>query len=39
LWRARYARDPSVTRLRIDVAAVAFSERGAHVYYCPGAFT
>jgi putative endonuclease len=39
LWRARYAKDPSVTRLRIDAAAVTFTEAGAVIDYCPGAFT
>jgi putative endonuclease len=39
LWRARYARDPSVTRLRIDAAAVHFTSAGVRIDYCPGAFT
>jgi putative endonuclease len=39
LWQRRYARDPSVSRLRIDAAAVAFDSRGgAVVTYCPAAF-
>jgi putative endonuclease len=39
LWRSRYAHDPTVNRLRIDVAAVCFGATGARVEYCPGAFT
>ncbi|HEX2732717.1 MAG TPA: YraN family protein [Polyangiaceae bacterium] len=39
LWRARYARDPSVTRLRFDVASVIFSDAGTRVDYAVAAFT
>ena len=39
LWQRRYARDPSVSRLRIDAAAVTFDAQGrALVNYCPAAF-
>lgn len=39
LWRQRYARDPSVSRLRIDAATVVFTADGrALVDYCPAAF-
>jgi putative endonuclease len=38
LWRKRYRRDPSVTRLRIDAAAVLFDESGMTITYCKGAF-
>lgn len=39
LWRARYAKDSSVARMRIDVAAVTFTANGPQISYCPGAFT
>ncbi len=39
LWRTRYARDPSVSRLRIDVAAVHFRPQGVLIDYCPAAFS
>lgn len=39
LWRVRYAHDPSVQRLRFDVAAVMFTPAGPVVDYCPAAFT
>ncbi len=38
LWRARYANDPTVQRLRIDAAAVHFGPSGPVLEYCPGAF-
>lgn len=38
LWRARYARDSSVARLRLDAAAVYFTATGPVVDYCIGAF-
>lgn len=38
LWRARYARDTSVSRLRIDAAAVVLRGGQYEVTYCPGAF-
>lgn len=37
LWRARYARDPSVTRLRLDAAAVVLEDGRYAITYCPGA--
>jgi putative endonuclease len=37
LWRRRYARDPSVSRLRIDAAAVTFDAGETHITYCAGA--
>lgn len=39
LWRTRYAHDSSVSRLRIDVAAVRFVEDVAQVDYCVAAIT
>lgn len=39
LWRTRYARDASVARLRIDVAAVRFEAGVGHVDYCVAAIT
>lgn len=39
LWRARYARDPTVTRLRIDAAAVTCRDGKFTIDYCPGALT
>lgn len=39
LWRIRYAKDPSVSRLRIDAAAVVLRDGEYAVTYCPGAFT
>jgi putative endonuclease len=38
LWRSRYARDESVTRLRIDAAAVVMRDGRFLITYCPGAF-
>jgi putative endonuclease len=38
LWRKRYRSDPSVTRLRIDAAAVSLTADGMRVHYCAGAF-
>lgn len=39
LWRQRYARDASVSRLRIDAATVQFDSRGVPlITYCPAAF-
>lgn len=38
LWNRRYKNDPSVERLRIDVASVTYSEGGAQVDYVSGAF-
>jgi putative endonuclease len=38
LWRKRYRSDPSVSRLRIDAAAVLFNESGMSICYCEGAF-
>lgn len=31
LWRDRFARDPSVERMRFDIAAVAFAPDGAAI--------
>lgn len=39
LWRLRYAKDPTVERLRIDVAAVVPGPFGWEIDYCPAAFT
>jgi len=39
LWRTRYRYDPSVTRLRIDAAAVSFEPGGVVVDYCAAAFS
>ncbi len=39
LWRIRYRNDPSVTRLRIDTAAVVFAAGGPRVDYCAAAFS
>jgi putative endonuclease len=38
LWRRRYARDASVSRLRIDAAAVVLEGTAYRITYCPGAF-
>jgi putative endonuclease len=38
LWRRRFARDRSVSRLRFDAASVTFSERGPVVDYVAAAF-
>lgn len=39
LWRARYMHDPSIERMRFDIAAVAFSADGAEqVEYVTAAF-
>jgi Holliday junction resolvase-like predicted endonuclease len=39
LWQKRYAHDLSVSRLRIDAAAVTFDPQGClRVNYCPAAF-
>lgn len=37
LWSRRYRHDPSVSRLRIDVAAVVFTADGPIVDYAPAA--
>ncbi len=37
LWRTRYARDASVSRLRLDVAAVSLVNGAYSISYCPGA--
>lgn len=37
LWRTRYARDATVSRIRLDAAAVAFSNGRYVITYCPGA--
>lgn len=39
LWRLRYAKDSSVSRLRIDAAAVVLRDGHYTVTYCPGAFS
>jgi putative endonuclease len=38
LWRERYQHDPSVERMRFDVASVVFDGAGAHIEYVPAAF-
>jgi Holliday junction resolvase-like predicted endonuclease len=38
LWRVRYARDDSVSRLRIDAATVTFDGDVATLEYCAAAF-
>lgn len=38
LWRRRYHHDPTVTRLRIDAAAVFICGERMTVRYCAGAF-
>jgi putative endonuclease len=38
LWRRRYRHDSSVTRLRIDAAAVVFDGAEVTIHYCSGAF-
>jgi putative endonuclease len=37
LWRTRYAHDPTVSRLRLDAAAVVFNDGRYVITYCPGA--
>ena len=37
LWHRRFANDPSVDRIRFDVAAVSFVNDEAHVEYLAGA--
>ena len=39
LWRKRFERDPSVNRMRFDVAVVTYDERGApSIEYARGVF-
>lgn len=38
LWQRRYKHDPSVERLRFDVASVKFVDGKAHVEYAMAAF-
>ena len=38
LWRRRFLRDPSVSRMRFDAASVERSPQGARVVYVPAAF-
>ena len=38
LWNRRYRHDPSVDRIRFDVAAVRESDQGLQLEYIPGAF-
>lgn len=38
LWRRRYRADSSVTRLRLDAAAVLFAPGGFEIHYAEGAF-
>jgi putative endonuclease len=39
LWRERFLRDPTVNRMRFDVAVVTFGERGrADIEYARGVF-
>lgn len=38
LWRRRYQFDPSIDRIRFDVASVSFTEGGVVVEYCQSAF-
>ena len=37
LWASRFASDPSVRTLRIDVASVVYGPQGSHVEIAPGA--
>ena len=39
LWRRHFARDPTVSRLRIDAAAVTFDAGVTRIAYCAGAVT
>ena len=39
LWRSTLSNDPSIERLRIDVAAVTFGGRTTHVEYIEGAIS
>ncbi len=39
LWRSTLSKDPSIERLRIDVAAVTFDGRATHVEYIEGAIS
>jgi Holliday junction resolvase-like predicted endonuclease len=39
LWRERFAVDPGIERIRIDVAAVSFTNGETRVEYFPGAVT
>jgi Holliday junction resolvase-like predicted endonuclease len=36
LWRQRFQRDPSVNRMRFDVAVVTFTEGEPHIEYARG---
>jgi len=38
LWQRRYRLDPSVERLRFDVASVTFTAEGPKIEYAPAAF-
>lgn len=38
LWNRRYRRDPTVERLRFDVASVAYEDGTAEIEYVSGAF-
>lgn len=38
LWRRRYRKDLSVSRLRLDAAAVLFRPGGMEIHYAEGAF-
>jgi putative endonuclease len=38
LWRRRYRKDLSVSRLRLDAAAVLFGPGGMKIHYAEGAF-
>ena len=38
LWQRRYRLDPSVDRLRFDVASVTFTADGPKIEYAPAAF-